>query len=142
MKDYSFLIGKIITGVSLAVDKKALLLVFEDGTTQEAWCDGDCCSDTWIESLSLPVGGLPAKIVAVENLEMPDREEGNGEIIQIYGLKITTSAGYLDLDFRNASNGYYGGNLYWKGHDGYFYGGVSGQNRSEFVWRAVGVGAD
>ena len=142
MANYSFLVGKTIVAVFLAADKKALKFEFSDGATQEAWCDGDCCSDTWIESLSLPAGGLPAKIMAVNDLPLREKEAEHGDLTQIYGLKITTPAGYLDLDFRNTSNGYYGGNLYWKGHGEYFYGGVYGQNRSEWNWQPVGEGVD
>ena len=50
-----------------------------------------------------------------------------------YGVKITTDKGHIVIDYRNASNGYYGGNLSWP-DDSYFYGGVHGQNESNEEW--------
>ena len=39
------------------------------------------------------------------------------------------------IDYRNNSNGYYGGEIVWPGED--FYGGVYGQNESNMDWRDI-----
>ena len=41
------------------------------------------------------------------------------------------------IDYRNESNGYYGGNLCWD--DESFYGGVYGQNVSTMNWQNVSI---
>ncbi len=38
------------------------------------------------------------------------------------------------IDYRNESNGYYGGDLVWPGKAHHFYGGVYGQNVSTERW--------
>ena len=79
---------------------------------------GDCCSITWIESIDL-VGPLVcgAIIQNIEDIEMPSL--GNKgtlnhtrvDQVTYYGLKITTNKGISILDYRNDSNGYYGGEV-------------------------------
>jgi len=58
---------------------------------------------------------LLGTVSAVEDLEMPDLGNIPGKYredvdeVQYYGLKITTDKGRCTLDYRNDSNGYYGG---------------------------------
>lgn len=134
MKEHC-LIGKTIQGIKIAADKKALLFV-TDGGDIIARADGDCCSSTWIEHMELPAMGLPAKVSAVDDLDMPDLGSPNEyEVIAYYGCKITTDKGVIVIDYRNESNGYYGGYLLWP--DDYFYGGVHNQNVSDEHWQDV-----
>ena len=132
-KGASVLIGKTLTAVDLAADKKAIRFTV-DGEAVVAKCDGDCCSSTWIESVEMPAGGLPAKILEAADLDLPS-QDNDGHLIQFYGLKLTTDKGDLVLDYRNESNGYYGGNLSWPGE--YHYGGVYGQNNCTEDWAAA-----
>ena len=124
------LVGKTLSNVELAADKKAIRFTV-DGQPLVVKCDGDCCSDTWIESVEMPVGGLPAIFLEAANLDLPS-QDNDGDLIQFYGLKLTTDKGDLVLDYRNQSNGYYGGNLSWP--EEYHYGGVYGQNNSKEEW--------
>lgn len=130
LKGASVLIGKTLTEIELAADKKAIRFTV-DGEPVVAKCDGDCCSDTWIESVEMPAGGLPAKILEATDLNLPQASDE----LALYGLKLTTDKGDLVLDYRNESNGYYGGNLSWPGE--YHYGGVYGQNNSKEEWQRV-----
>lgn len=125
----SVLIGKTLTNVELAQDKKAIRFTV-DGETVVARCDGDCCSETWIESIEMPAGGLPAKILEALDLDLPS----SSYELALYGLKLVTDKGDFVLDYRNESNGYYGGSLSWPGE--YHYGGVYGQNNSSEPWAA------
>jgi hypothetical protein len=131
------LIGKTITAVFLASDKKAIRFDVAGDEPVIAKADGDCCSDTWIESLDTPsllIGGV---VVSVEDLEMPDLgQSGEFDVLAYYGCKIATTKGACVIDYRNSSNGYYGGNLSWP-NDSYFYGGVHGQNVSSEEWQQV-----
>lgn len=74
--------------------------------------DGDCCSQTYIDSIEGPTDGL---IVAVEEPEWggpvgEDRDDDN--CIQHYRTTLVIEGkGRLDVEYRNESNGYYGGSL-------------------------------
>lgn len=127
------LIGKVITALEISEDKEALRFVLDDGECVVA-CDADCCSHTWIEHVELPALGFPARVVAVEDLDLETSEANDGEL-QFYGCKVTTDRGEIVIDYRNESNGYYGGSLTWPGE--HHYGGVFQQNISNQQWRPV-----
>lgn len=136
-----YLVGKTLTGVKIASDKGALLFETTDGKAVVR-ADGDCCSHTWIEHIELPALGFPAKVLAVDDLPMPDLGSPDKyDVIAYYGCKITTDRGEMVIDFRNSSNGYYGGSLVWPkltdDEYNHFYGGVYGQNVSNEDWREV-----
>lgn len=129
------LIGKTITELKIAEDKTALLFVTDSGEIKVR-CDADCCSFTWIEHIETPALGFPAKVLSAENIEMPDLGDmPECDVVSYYGFKITTDKGDLVIDYRNDSNGFYGGNLSWADCD--FYGGVFGQNVSNENWQDV-----
>ena len=123
------LIGSVITSLKIADDKMAIKLTFEDKEFIVK-CDADCCSHTWIEHIEMC--DLPAKIVSIQNLDLEREDNSDGEFIQFYGCKIITDKGEIVIDYRNSSNGYYGGNLSWG--DEYFYGGVGQGNVSTEIW--------
>ncbi len=127
--------GKKIVKVWLAADKLAIRFDVEDGDPVVARVDGDCCSSTWIESLDAPAL-LLGTVLDVEDLDVPDLGSPDEyECLAYYGCKITTNRGACVIDYRNSSNGYYGGNLSWPGE--HFYGGVSGQNVSNEDWGEI-----
>ena len=129
---------KTITGIEIADDKKAMRFLLDGAEPVVAKADGDCCSSTWIEHVEIPAGGFPAKVISVSDLDLPgsSNDDAEYECLAVYGLKITTDKGDLVVDYRNSSNGYYGGNLSWP-TDGYFYGGVYGQNISKENWKPL-----
>ncbi len=49
----------------IAQDREALLFITTSGEIQ-AKVDGDCCSQSWIENVELPVNGFPATVTAAE----------------------------------------------------------------------------
>jgi len=130
--------GKTITAIELASDKKAMRFMVSAGEPIIAKADGDCCSSSWIESIEPPAFGFPATVLKIEELDLPGSNANNEEheCLSVYGLKITTDKGDIVIDYRNSSNGYYGGNLSWP-DDGYFYGGVYGQNVSSEDWKPL-----
>ncbi len=67
---------------------------------------------------------------------MPDLTPGDGGETKYYGCKITTDKGHIIIDYRNESNGYYGGDIVWP-DDRSFYGGVFGQNVSDEKWKDI-----
>jgi hypothetical protein len=100
--------------------------------------DADCCSHTWIESIELPALGFPAVVTEVKDLDLCRESESNEEheCLRFYGARIDTDRGSIDIEYRNSSNGYYGGSIVWPGDD-HFYGGVFGQNISYENWQEV-----
>lgn len=130
-----FLVGKTIKNIMLAEDKMAILFICEDGR-HIAMADADCCSSTWIESVEVNLLRLPCKVLSVKKLDMPEpHEDAEFACLQFYGLRIVTDAGAIEIEYRNESNGYYGGDLSWPGD--YFYGGVYRQNVSKQNWQPV-----
>jgi hypothetical protein len=120
----------------MTTDKKALRFVLSDGSDVVAQVDADCCSTTWIEHVSLPVGGFPATVLEAGDIEMPDLGTPDGfECVRYYGFKAVTDKGDLVIDYRNESNGYYGGDLVWPGE--YHYGGVHSQAVANGAWRKL-----
>ena len=127
------LLGKTVTKVQIAEDKLALKFVLASGEEIIARVDGDCCSSTWIEHISLPFQKFPATVLEVVNLNMPNLGSPDEyDVICYYGLELKTDKGSMVIDYRNCSNGYYGGSLCWPGE--YFYGGVYRQNVSKENW--------
>jgi hypothetical protein len=130
------LVGRTITAVYLAEDKKAIRFDVAGGDPIIAKADGDCCSSTWIENIENAEALIGTPVLSASDISMREDQRDDDGLIQFYGFKISTAKGDCILDYRNESNGYYGGNLSWPG-DGYFYGGVFGQNVSKEEWREV-----
>ena len=110
------LVGKTIVGYSLDDAGERLVLILQDAKPVTLETYGDCCSQTWIESLDAPEA-LLGVVTDVEDIAMPDLGNIDGtrhtvvEEVAYYGLKITTDKGRCVIDYRNDSNGYYGGLL-------------------------------
>lgn len=130
------LVGKILKGVMLADDRKALRFDTVDGGEIIVRVDGDCCSDSWVDGVELPALGFPCVVLEVNDLYLADQDFHHEDgLIQCYGCQIKTTSGDMVIDYRNESNGYYGGNLCWT--DESFYGGVYGQNVSTMNWQEI-----
>lgn len=118
------LLGKKIIAIEIA-DTKDYLKFITDSEPVFMQVEADCCSTSWIEHMSLPA--LPAVCLKIENVEMPQpsKEEDERHILlnnifmeacepedrclRFYGFKITTDKGYIDIEYRNSSNGFYYG---------------------------------
>jgi hypothetical protein len=129
--------GLTINAIKIAADRQSLLFQTDKGDIV-AMCDAECCSQTWAEHIEMPVNGLPAKVLNAEDIEMPDLGNMEGcDVVSYYGFKIVTDNGDILIDYRNDSNGYYGGTLAWPSDSERFYGGVFGQNVSNQEWKDV-----
>jgi hypothetical protein len=129
----NILVGKTIQSIKIADDKLALNFITDAGEVVVN-VDADCCSYTWVEHVELPALGFPAVVISADDLEMPDLGDQEGcDVVRYYGFKIITDKGEIIIDYRNDSNGYYGGNLSWP-DDSYHYGGVYGQANSKHNW--------
>jgi hypothetical protein len=104
--------GQEIIAVFLSKKKEEIRFDVKGGGSVFASTYGDCCSYTWIEQVD-GAEQLIGKVVSVEDVPMPNDIKGKDmyDVIEQYGLKITTDKGYGLIEYRNSSNGYYGGNL-------------------------------
>lgn len=79
--------------------------------------EGDCCSTSWIEAFD-DSKDLTGVILAVKTLELPQIQTEEPDSLKVYGYGIITQVGEYTLEFRNESNGYYGGWLELTSIDG------------------------
>lgn len=106
------LVGKRISSYEVSKDNEHLTITTD--THIVTWrTTADCCSSTWIEGIDLQLAiGLCTAVEAIPNELMPraliDPEH---DYLQFYGIKVVTESGTGTIDFRNASNGYYGGDM-------------------------------
>lgn len=122
MKDlgYNDLVGRRISNFLLSDDRETITLKTDKGNVIGS-CYADCCSTTWIEDLADEMALVDATILNVEDIDMPNL--GNistshmhyPEEVAYYGLRITTNKGICVIDYRNNSNGYYGGSINFYG---------------------------
>lgn len=131
------LIGKRLKAIYLSDGGGAIRFDLDDGKTIVARAACDCCSHTWIEHVESPSHVIGATVTNVEDVDMPTKEYDKYEYdcLRFYGCKIITDKGSFTIDYRNSSNGYYGGSLEWS--DSNFYGGVFGQNGKVGEWKEV-----
>ena len=143
--DLNELVGLTILSVDMTGDRKALRFNVEGREPLVYYADGDCCSSSWIEHIE-GVARLKGKVTATEDIDLPGVDADNEwDVVTVYGYGITTDNGTAVIDFRNASNGYYGGSMVLVSgcvapeakHYHYFYGGVYGQNRPEDGWKPL-----
>lgn len=106
------LVGKTIQQYEIGPCGDHIKFTFTDGGSVQLDAYGDCCSTTWVESIDAPEA-LYGKVLIAEQIDMPDLpyDENEYECVKFYGLKIVTDKGHAVIDYRNSSNGYYGGSL-------------------------------
>lgn len=105
------MLGNVLKSVELSLDKENIFFIFQDGLKVSGDVEGDCCSNSWIEHLELPDNVDGAKIISIYESDpvTNDREGDSYEVIKVYSISFKTDKGEIILEFRNSSNGYYGG---------------------------------
>lgn len=118
------LVGKTVDNVLIGDDGEYIVFVLTDGTQQAFLAEGDCCSHSWIESTWGLDNLLLHEVLDVVEVEMGDLldifgadnavvkksdPEYVGDVVQLYKITLVTHSGDFDIEFRNDSNGYYGG---------------------------------
>lgn len=112
IKDKNKLVGKKITeAVQLRAD--TLRFTFVDNEELYLTTGSECCSTSWVEHFDAPTfpnNGTPILEVAefpVNEAENP----GKHDCLQVYQTHFRTAFGNIRVEYRNCSNGYYGGSL-------------------------------
>lgn len=124
MIDEKSIAGKVILSIGVNPSRDEFRIAFQDGTVKRYAVSGDCCSTSWIEHLEAPdVDG--ATLLAVDQdsygvdatpeqyAQTPKNPVSGYEVgsLLVYHTKFRTTAGDIVLEYRNDSNGYYGGSL-------------------------------
>lgn len=120
------LIGKRIKQVFVDKDQQHWIRFVTDGEILDYAVDGDCCSESWIWAVS----GLwyfvsqreePKRVTEVREIELPlfiqetIAKDGLGrqEVDAVYSYFVQSEhGGGIEIEFRNSSNGYYGGEIH------------------------------
>lgn len=118
------LLGRIIEEVAVS-DQRISLKVRDLGWLNgKVW--GDCCSDSYIEKVVGAEKILNKRITDVKEFDLQPGELDSTyrqEELRIYGIRISVEPEYtylgeksssMIIDFRNESNGYYGGYIEWQ----------------------------
>lgn len=112
-EDFSALADRPIAEVTHGSDH--ITFWFKDDTGLRWDVEGDCCSYSWVEHVTIPPGIEGKVITGIKELPVgPDDNtlDDNGyDYIQVYQTSFVTDAGEIILEYRNSSNGYYGGYL-------------------------------
>lgn len=111
------LIGKTIYAFHLNENRDELF--FMTGTNEWMKYDayGDCCSQSWFEHVDSPSNGA-MNVLEVLERDMPEgRSDPEHDCLRFYGWSLVTTCGYFDIEMRNSSNGYYGGDVLFSGNE-------------------------
>lgn len=112
--DTDDLYEKTIAAVS-GGKNKPLVIEFTDGTEAEFDVYGDCCSVSWIEHLEVPPDIAGARFYDAYQVDMdepPGVDWSGHDCLSFYAAHFVTSRGLIIAEFRNDSNGYYGGQMF------------------------------
>ena len=104
--------GVAVKSVEINNAKDLIVILSENGDKWYLSATGDCCSSSWfehIEGIDALIGETINKVV---DREMPEgRDDEEHEHLEFYGWTLETAKGRCDIEMRNASNGYYGGDV-------------------------------
>ena len=113
----SNLIGKTVENIYINKSKDKIFFKLDDGKNIGWKADADCCSESWIEHITLPYEFKgPRKVESIYTIDIgqaiPTRQESD----ELYGVKIILDPNgcwgkEIYIEFRNSSNGYYGGSM-------------------------------
>lgn len=102
--------GKIVSQVLMNDDNTVIVFKTDTGEQIVYEAQGDCCSESWFSGI-VGLGSLLGQqvIEVTERPEIGDLKSERQEFDILYGYFIKTKDGVIEIEFRNASNGYYGG---------------------------------
>lgn len=111
IREWIPVLGQVIKAVRRNDAKDLIELETDLGTVIYLSAMGDCCSTSWFEHLAGVDALIGERVLGVVERKMPKTEEKDGDYILFYGWTLETAKGRCDLEMRNSSNGYYGGDI-------------------------------
>lgn len=106
--DLKPLAGRKLAAVEVSEDKEELAFRFQDGGSVVYGTGADCCSHSWIEHVTVPPDIAGSEITAWGEQDSGEFEQ-DYETIRVYQTAFQTDKGEIIVEYRNSSNGYYGG---------------------------------
>lgn len=109
------LVGKHITKVQMNAGKDDVRFITTTGNL-DYYCYGDCCSESWVNHVNDIDNLMDATVTQVEEFDFhtllgvepePTRQDSD----EVLFHKVHTNKGTCLIEFRNSSNGYYGGSF-------------------------------
>lgn len=117
----SCLIGKKVLRILFNNEKNSFIIVLENSNPEKFNCEGECCSESWIEHISGLQNLIGHVVTKIQEICIDTDKDYGEERTLIYRFDIFTEEGICTLEMRNFNNGYYSGNLTREGHnDGYY----------------------
>ncbi len=117
MVDFRNMLNRKLDSVELNPARNVITFTFQDGFERSFGVEGDCCSFSWIEHLETFGDVRGATLLSVDDSApiTQDHDEhdsaNGGDCISVYNTAFKTDRGEIILEYRNSSNGYYGGYL-------------------------------
>ena len=108
--DKESLLNRKILSVSKDIAGETFEIQFEDGVVRFS-VEGDCCSRSWIEHFEVPNDLSGSILLSVTENLMSSTNDENDNNLKVYETRFRTNKGDIVLEYRNSSNGYYGGYL-------------------------------
>lgn len=105
------LIGRTINAIQIDDDEQHFLAFDTDNGRIIYMAEGDCCSESWFYHVLGADNLLGQTVLETESYYLGEPGDGfsRQEEDKLYSIKLRTARGYADVEFRNSSNGYYGG---------------------------------
>lgn len=129
--DISDLIGQKVCRVECELGGEEMELILEGGEVASFYVEGDCCSRSWIEHVEAPPDLDGATLSDLVEMDGPGDDceaerlcsrcsllpeaDRYHDCVKSYMVRFRTDRGDISVEFRNDSNGYYGGYFYRAG---------------------------
>lgn len=105
------LVNLKVNSLEINSDKTVIVLNTDSGKRYLV-AEGDCCSNSWFENISGLDNLIGQTILEVTDVDLPDKNiDTDYEYFKFYSYKLRTPKGVCELEYRNSSNGYYGGSV-------------------------------
>jgi hypothetical protein len=109
------LLDRTVLQVLANPEKDQFRFVTDQGNL-DYYCYGDCCSESWVNHISDIDALIGQKVLDVEEIDMykllgAEPEPTRQEVDEVLFHRIQTPKGVCVIEFRNSSNGYYGGSF-------------------------------
>lgn len=107
------LIGKTIGAVYVSDCRSYIRFVDTESNNYDYHMYGDCCSESWIEHQSGLTNLVGKTVTEVEERTLGEVAATRQEVDVLYSITITAPEMWEPaiIEFRNSSNGYYGGSV-------------------------------